>query len=166
MRNDDYGTILASGIGCSIFGDQAAGPARRCATENTEMWKSAHNARRSLCPLWLNVQLCLAERLLRPVRKDAGWADSGGSGMEVERVPETIVALYAALADAEVALLALQDAGVPYPDIRMTAHTPGDLEGAQLAGASAPERFWSLAVLLDPKWHDKALEGLGAQPPI
>jgi len=86
--------------------------------------------------------------------------------MEVERVPETIVALYATLADAEAALLALQDAGVPYPDIRMTAHTPGDLEGAQLAGASAPERFWSLAVLLDPKWRDKALEVLEAHGPF
>jgi hypothetical protein len=86
--------------------------------------------------------------------------------MEVEHVPETIVALYARLADAEAALLALQDAGVPYPDIRMTAHTPGDLEGVQLADVSAPQQFWSLAVLLEPKWRDKALEVLEAHRPF
>src|SRR5262245_59217660 len=86
--------------------------------------------------------------------------------MEVEHVPETIVALYPTLADAEAALNALQDAGVPYPDIQMAALTPSDPERAQLGDISAPERLWSLAVLPDPKWRDKALDVLEAHHPF
>jgi len=86
--------------------------------------------------------------------------------MELEHAPETLVALFATLTDAEAALNALQDAGVPYPNIRMTAHTPAELEGAQLGDISAPERLWSLAVLLDPKWRDKAQDVLEAHHPF
>lgn len=92
--------------------------------------------------------------------------------MEVEHEPEMIAALFATLAEAEATLHALEGAGVPYPDIRMGAHAPGDLdrasiaERAQLAGVAAPERFWSLAVVLDPKWRDKALELLQSRRPL
>jgi hypothetical protein len=92
--------------------------------------------------------------------------------MEVQREPEVIVALFEALAGAEAALSALQEAGVPYPDIRMGAHTPEDadhvmlVEHAGQAGIAAPERFWSLAVLLDPKWRDDATEVLRQSQPF
>jgi hypothetical protein len=92
--------------------------------------------------------------------------------MELQREPETIVALFGALADAEAALHELQAAGVPYPNIRMGAHTPTDLEQptiverAELAGIAAPEQFWSLAIILDPKWRDKAIETLRQASPF
>jgi hypothetical protein len=86
--------------------------------------------------------------------------------MEVEHVSEAAVALFATLADAEAALHALQDARVPYPDIQLSAQTPDDLERAQLAGIAVPEHFWSLAVLLDPQWTDRALEVLREHQPL
>jgi hypothetical protein len=92
--------------------------------------------------------------------------------MEVEHALETAVALFARLADAEATLQALQDAGVPYPDIRLSALAPGDLEWANieerttLAGISLPEHFWALAVLLEPKWRDRALEVLQSHQPF
>src|SRR5688500_17027153 len=46
------------------------------------------------------------------------------SGMEVEHVRETAVALYTTLADAEAALSELESSGVPYPDIRLAPRTP------------------------------------------
>lgn len=92
--------------------------------------------------------------------------------MEAQREPEKIVALFAELASAEAALHALQGAGVPYPDIHMGAHGPGDLERAsiaeraELAGVVGPDTFWSLAVVLDHKWRDKAIEILRQHEPL
>src|SRR3712207_5986335 len=97
---------------------------------------------------------------------------TGGEEMEVAREPEAVVALFENLAQTEATLSALQDAGVPYPDIRMGTHKPEDvdravmMEHAQQSGISAPDRFWSLAVLLDPKWADKAIEVLRQQQPF
>ena len=92
--------------------------------------------------------------------------------MEVERTPETIVALYTTLADAATTLRELEAAGVPYPAMRLGAHTPGDLERAELAertalaGIAAPDYFWTLAVALEPRWADKAIEMLRQHAPL
>ena len=92
--------------------------------------------------------------------------------MEVERTPETIVALYATIADAETTLRDLEAAGVPYPAIRLGAYTPGDLDRAELAertalaGVSLPDHFWTLAVALEPPWADKAVELLRQRAPL
>jgi hypothetical protein len=92
--------------------------------------------------------------------------------MEVERAPETVVALHSTLADAEAALHDLQDAGVPYPNIRMTAHAAQELEHTAtgeptaLAGIVAPDLFWSLAVLIEPQWGDKAVGVLRQHQPF
>jgi hypothetical protein len=90
--------------------------------------------------------------------------------MEVARKPEAVVALFESLAQAEAALNALQEAGVPYPDIRMGTHDDTDraliLENAKQAGVSAPDHFWSLVVLLDPKWADKAPDVLRQHQPF
>ena len=53
--------------------------------------------------------------------------------METEYAPQTIVALYATLADAEMTLHELEAAGVPYPTTRLAAHTPADLDRADIA---------------------------------
>ncbi|HEX9373845.1 MAG TPA: hypothetical protein VF897_22730 [Roseiflexaceae bacterium] len=92
--------------------------------------------------------------------------------MEAQREPEHLVALFATLADAEATLHALQDAGVPYPDIRLGTHAPGDLDHAtiaertQLSGIALPERFWSLVVVLDPQWRAAALAVLHSRQPL
>jgi len=92
--------------------------------------------------------------------------------METEYAPQTIVALYATLADAEHALQELEAAGVPYPATRMAAHTPADLDRADitertaLAGISVPDHFWSLAVALDSEGSDKAAELLRQHDPL
>ncbi|HJZ49332.1 MAG TPA: hypothetical protein VKE41_19280 [Roseiflexaceae bacterium] len=92
--------------------------------------------------------------------------------METEYAPETMVALYAALTDAEKTLNQLEAAGVPYPDIRLAAHTPADIEHADiseraaLAGISLPDHFWSLAVALEPQWAAKATELLHQHNPL
>jgi hypothetical protein len=90
--------------------------------------------------------------------------------MEVENESEMLVALFGALAAAEATLHDLQDAGVPYPDIRMGAHPTAELDRAiveqlKLDG-SASEQIWSLAVTLDEKWYDKALEVLRGHAPL
>jgi hypothetical protein len=92
--------------------------------------------------------------------------------MEVERIRETVVALYTTLADAEAALSELERSGVPYPDIRLAAHAPGDpdlmavMERAAPDGITTPDYSWSLAVALEPKWADKAVEVLRKHQPI
>jgi len=92
--------------------------------------------------------------------------------METESVPQTIVALYATLADAEATLQELEAAGIPYPATRLAAHTPADLEHAELAertalaGISLPEQFWSLGVALDAQAGDKAAELLRRHAPL
>jgi hypothetical protein len=92
--------------------------------------------------------------------------------METEYEPQTIVALYATLADAESTLHALETAGVPYPATRLAAHTPADLERADiaertaLAGISVPDQFWSVAVALDAPAGDQAAELLRQHAPL
>jgi hypothetical protein len=92
--------------------------------------------------------------------------------METERTPETIVAFYATLADAELTLNELEAAGVAYPAIRLEAHTPDDIQRADiaertaLAGINLPDQSWSLGVALDPKWADKAAELLRRHTPL
>jgi hypothetical protein len=64
----------------------------------------------------------------------------------------------------------LQDAGVPYPDIRMAAHVASELEGIAIdqtrLASPAPEQFWSLSVVPDAKWDDKAAEVLRKHAPL
>jgi hypothetical protein len=92
--------------------------------------------------------------------------------LQREHEPEKIIALFAALAEAEATLHALQEAGVPYPAIRMGTHAPAELdqtefaEQAASAGVAAPEQFWSLALTLDPQWGDKAGEVLKQHAPF
>ena len=92
--------------------------------------------------------------------------------METESMPETVMALYANLADAETTLRELEAAGVPYPAIRLAAHTPADIDRAELAersalaGISLPDHFWSLAVALEPQWAGKAAELLRQHAPL
>ena len=92
--------------------------------------------------------------------------------METEYTPQTIVALYASLADAEKTLQVLEAAGVPYPATRLNAHTPADLdradiaERAVLAGITLPEQFWSVAVALDAPAGDQAAELLRRHAPL
>jgi hypothetical protein len=94
------------------------------------------------------------------------------TSMETEYAPQTIVALYATLADAESTLNALEAAGVPYPATRLAAHTPADIERADIAertvltGISLPEHFWSVAVALDTPKGDQAAELLRRNTPL
>jgi hypothetical protein len=67
--------------------------------------------------------------------------------MQPQHVFETLVARYASLADAEAALHDLQDATVPYPDIRMGAQAAQDCPHAREGDLSA--MCWSLTVMLD-----------------
>jgi hypothetical protein len=67
--------------------------------------------------------------------------------MQPQHVFETLVARYASLADAEAALHELQDATIPYSDIRMGAQTAQDCPHAQAGDRSAI--CWSLTVMLD-----------------
>lgn len=77
--------------------------------------------------------------------------------MEKAAESDHILGLFADLPSAEAALHALQAAGTPYPAIRMGAHTANDLRGTALRAPSSGGQFWSLAVLLEPAWRDKAL---------
>ena len=92
--------------------------------------------------------------------------------METEYTPQTIVALYASLADAEKTLQVLEAAGVPYPATRLNAHTPADLDRADIAervvlsGITLPEQFWSVAVALDAPEGDQAVELLRRHAPL
>jgi hypothetical protein len=92
--------------------------------------------------------------------------------METEYAPQTIVALYATLADAESTLHELEAAGVPYQTTRLAAHTPADLDRADiaertvLAGIALPEHFWSVAVALDAPASDQAAELLRRHAPL
>ena len=82
------------------------------------------------------------------------------------------MALYKTLADAETTLHELEAAGVPYPASRLAAHTPADLDRAELAertalaGISLPDHFWTLAVALEPRWADKATDTLRRHAPL
>jgi len=78
--------------------------------------------------------------------------------METERVPDVIVALYHALADVQGAREELQGRGIPYPDLRMSAHTASDPDRPALDMANAPEQFWSLSVLLNQPGRSQEAE--------
>ena len=71
--------------------------------------------------------------------------------MEQQHAPEVVVALYDRLAEAEAAMDELEDVGVPYPDIRMGAHTSADPDLPALGAAALPEQFWSLKVVIDQR---------------
>jgi hypothetical protein len=70
---------------------------------------------------------------------------------ELHYAPEEIIALYDSLADAEAALSDLEQAGVPYPSIRMGAHTAEDRDLPALEATQLPESFWSLRVLVEQR---------------
>lgn len=86
------------------------------------------------------------------------------------QAPEQRTALFAALADAEAALHALQEAGAPYPAIRMHSYAAAELAGTPVeqraAQAQISENFWALTVTLDAAWRDKALAALAAHRPF
>jgi len=92
--------------------------------------------------------------------------------LERPEKPDTWIALFAKLADAEAALHALQAVGVPYPALRLGAHTAAELEQLtpaereQLARIDVPAQFWSIAVTLEPQWHDQALAVLREHRPF
>jgi hypothetical protein len=86
--------------------------------------------------------------------------------MEQQHAPEVIVALYDALADVEAALAELEQAGVPYPDIRMGAHTAGDRDLPALGATALPERFWSLRVTVDQRGRYGAEQILRKHQPL
>ena len=67
--------------------------------------------------------------------------------MQPQSAFQTLVARYASLADAEAALHELQDAGIPYPDIRMGAQAAHDCPQAWEGDRSAI--CWSLTVMLE-----------------
>ncbi len=85
---------------------------------------------------------------------------------EKQPIPKALVAMYTTLAAAEAALHDLQDAKIPYPNIRMRAHPAGDPDRPQLAGADAANPFWSLNVLLDEQEPSPAEEVLRKHSPL
>jgi hypothetical protein len=85
---------------------------------------------------------------------------------ERQPVPKAVVAVYNALAAAEAALHELQDAKIPYPNIRMQAHAADDPEFQRLAGADAAPPFWSLNVILDEQESGQVEELLRKHDPI
>jgi hypothetical protein len=70
---------------------------------------------------------------------------------ELHHAPEVIIALYDALPEVEAALSQLEQAGVPYPDIRMGAHTADDSDLPALEATALPASFWSLQVIVDQR---------------
>jgi hypothetical protein len=85
---------------------------------------------------------------------------------ELQHAPEVIIALYDALADVEAALSDLEQAGVPYPSIRMGAHTADDHDLPALEATQLPERFWSLRVLIEQRGRYGAEQILRAHGPL
>ncbi len=67
--------------------------------------------------------------------------------MQPQHVFETLIARYTRLANAEAALHDLQAAGIPYPDIRMSAQAAHDCPQGGEGDRSAI--CWSLTVMLD-----------------
>ena len=86
--------------------------------------------------------------------------------MEQQHAPEVIIALYNRLAEVEVALTELEAAGVPYPDIRMGAHTAADYDLPALEAPALPERFWSLRVIIDQRGRYGAEQILREHEPL
>lgn len=80
-----------------------------------------------------------------------------------EQAPQTLVALFDSLEDTTAALFALQDAGVPYANITMAAHSGADVQ-ASLNDTTVPENVWSLAVFVGEPLHATALRVLNQQP--
>ena len=69
--------------------------------------------------------------------------------MEQQQAPESVVALYSNLAETQAAMQELEQAGVPYPDIRMGAHALSDPELPVVDNQGLPDQFWSLTVIID-----------------
>jgi hypothetical protein len=86
--------------------------------------------------------------------------------MEQQHTPELIIALYDALADVEAAMSELEQAGVPYPDIRMGAHTAGDRDLPTFEATALPERFWSLRVVIEQRGRYGAEQILRKHAPL
>ena len=86
--------------------------------------------------------------------------------MEQQHAPEVIIALYDSLVDVEAALSELEQAGVPYPAIRMGAHTTDDYDLPVLAATALPERFWSLRVIIDQRGRYGAEQILRKHKPL
>jgi hypothetical protein len=85
---------------------------------------------------------------------------------EQQFAPEEIIALYDALAAVEAALSDLERAGVPYPDIRMGAHSADDHGLPALDAPALPERFWSLRVIVDQRGRYGAEQILRGHTPL
>ena len=81
-----------------------------------------------------------------------------------EQEPQTLVALFGRLAQAEAALHALQDAGVPYANISLASHDP---EAVELSvGHTITDDdglIWSLSVLIGEPLFTKSNEVLRGQ---
>jgi hypothetical protein len=86
--------------------------------------------------------------------------------MEQQHAPEVVIGLYKSLADVETAMAELEQAGVAYPNIRMGAHTAGDLDLPKLETTTLPERFWSLRVIIDEPGRYGAEQILRSHGPI
>ncbi|MBC8160821.1 MAG: hypothetical protein H7Z42_06330 [Roseiflexaceae bacterium] len=83
----------------------------------------------------------------------------------MEQKPQSLVALFGRLAEAEAALHALQEAGVAYANISMASHEVAAVEpSVGHAVADDDGLVWSLAVLVGEPLHTKALGVLRAQP--
>jgi hypothetical protein len=67
---------------------------------------------------------------------------------QTEHAPEHVIALYHGLAETQAAMEELEQAGVPYPDIRMGAHTSADAELPAIDAGELPAQFWSLQVVV------------------
>lgn len=62
--------------------------------------------------------------------------------------PEMIVAVYVGLKEAQDAMYDLEEAGIPYPDIRLNGHSADDLDHPQIENAALPDLYWSLSITL------------------
>lgn len=78
--------------------------------------------------------------------------------MEQQYAHDMVVALYTALADVQATMDELQDADIPYPDMRMSAHTAGDPDLPAVEATTLPQRFWSLSVQLAEQERAQAVE--------
>jgi hypothetical protein len=112
------------------------------------------------------------QRYAAPQLEAGVWqlhAQYGRCGLERDNETGHVVALFASLAEAEAALHALQDAGVPYSGMQLDAHAAEDLDLSHFeerAGASAPTRLWSLRVTLEPQYGEKAGQALARLAPF
>lgn len=86
--------------------------------------------------------------------------------MKQQQMPEVIVALYDSLASAQAAMENLEHANVPYPDVRLAAHTSTQNDLPNLEVAQLPEQFWSLQVTIEQRGVYHAEDILRQQQPL